>query len=695
MVQEFMGKELKPINAFGAFLGAIAGGLSVWIAFLLGIPQDFIWWMLPIYGIIFAIVGIATNWLAIKMLFRPYKKILFSASPFMGIVALRKPEFAKSISRFVKERTLNDAALTQFFSKNKSSLQEKNCLWMTDSDYTIIDTLFSDDKKLDRITDFIFSAIQGYSTQHSAVIADFIAKHLKDMTVSGKLDPYLPSLRDGIMQNLQEMDLAFYMYRFIKKESEGKKLGSWFSKYADLQTNYLFEILENELTIERIKQFIYQQNEQFLSYISTHSFDDFAGTQVTAGLVQGISEKTGDVLHTAVSPMVKYFEEKEFNPRTKLDELFGGKLAGFIEKHSTYLLDMISQEISSQKGALIEQIKDTIPWYAAPARGHVAPIVDLLVDEELPKFLKQKKGNILSITNTLLEYRLSDLGISQDMLNIAKIEQAVSKVLHSPNMQQSISHFVRVVVDQYAQVPLKSILAVLNITTIQDLVTIVEPLLNPAISYIKFPLLQDDVSALMVDFMKDLIGKITDSIAILDLLAGIDIEKELDGLVKLLIQDTTVMDAVSSLLMSILLKITKDSNFYSDAILQKDMENFIARKMRQDWESLKLACIPLFKRFFQGLNKTLTAETKQAIWSEYLIPAVLDATETNFNTMIHSIDIQKVVEREVNAMHPREIEILFNKFAGRYFIKITLYGWIGVFGGLLSYIIGYILGWFL
>jgi uncharacterized membrane protein YheB (UPF0754 family) len=697
MVQEFIGKELKPINLFGAFLGSIVGGVSVWAASLLGVPREFTWWLFLIYGAIFAVVGIGTNWLAIKMLFRPYKKIVFSFSPFLGIVGARKPEFAKNISRFVKQRTFNDDALTEFFRSNKKNLQEKSSAWIANSDY--LDALFRDEQRLNYIAGFIFSAIQNYITQHSDTTADSIAELLRTLISSGKLDDSLPLLRDAIIQKLYEKDITPYLYNFIKKDVEGKNLGHYtdrFSKALDLQIGRLFETLGNELNPEKIKQLLCEQNDQFVSYIATHSFEDFAGTPITAGLVQGISEKSQDILRAAIGPMVQYFENQDFNPDTKLRDLFNGKIVGFLEKHITYFLDMISQEIGTQRSVLVKQIKDAIPWYAAPAKGHVAPIVDLLMDEELPKFLKQKKEHILSIADSLLEYQVSHLGFNRDTLNGAMIEQALSEVLQSPHLQQSVTHFVQIIVEQYTRlIPLQSILTILNITTVQDLITILDPLLNQGISYIKTKVLQDDASDMLVKCTKELIGKIADGIAVSDILTGIDMEKEFQGFISLLLHDTAAAEGISQLLMDILLNLTKERNFYDDPILRKDLDTFITANLEQDWESLKLASIPLFKMFFQRLNKTITPETKQGIYQEYFIPAILDAGENRFTDIIHSIDIQTVVEREVNAMHPRKIEKLFYRFAGTYFTKITLYGWIGVFGGLLSYVIGCLLGWFL
>jgi hypothetical protein len=392
-----------------------------------------------------------------------------------------------------------------------------------------------------------------------------------------------------------------------------------------------------------------------------------------------------------VSLIAQYIEDKEFNPETKLSELFNGKPAKLLEEHFIAFLDLIAKKISEQKPALIKEIQSAMPWYAAPAYDDVPPIVALLIDVELPKFLKRKQENILGIANSLLEYPLAELNFGNKVLNAAALEQLVADVLNAPRAQESISSFVQAFAESYAKAPLKDALAVLNINSIHDLTSLAEPLLTPALSYIKFRLLQDDVSAHLAASIKQLAVKISDGISVSGLLAQIDLEREMQKLFELLFHDKNFASEISDTLLNVLSDTAKNSDVYNDALLRKDIARFIAEIREDEWEVFARACMPAMKTFFQRLNKTLAPETKRALCNEYLIPATLDAAENHFSDLINSIDVQKVVEREVNAMHPKSIEKLFYKFAGKYFAKIIMYGWIGVFGGLLSYIIGSLL----
>ena len=101
-VEDFMGAELGPITWLGAGLGAGVGVV------LYGVQQQFATLSGPfLYAtipLVYGATGIFTNWIALKMLFRPYEKksLLGLKVPFTpGIVGKRKPFFAKNMSQFV------------------------------------------------------------------------------------------------------------------------------------------------------------------------------------------------------------------------------------------------------------------------------------------------------------------------------------------------------------------------------------------------------------------------------------------------------------------------------------------------------------------------------------------------------------------------------------------------------------------
>ncbi|MDR0568889.1 MAG: DUF445 family protein [Spirochaetaceae bacterium] len=674
MVQDFIGKELKPITVFGAFLGGIAGSVFAAAEHLIGVPRGFVLPIFLLYGLIFAGVGIGTNWLAIKMLFRPYKKILFNVPPFIGVAPARKPEFAKSIAVFIKNQTLRDETLRLFFTANKKALQESIARRITGFDLSI------PDKKIDGIAVFVFSALRDYAIQNSDSIAESIEKYAQDYILTEK--DFFPRIRDYIMRKLRETDPAPYLYAFIAEAVKGKNLGDCFEKPP-----VTAETLLKALTPERIKTVLMGQNARFTAYIETRSFEDFAGIHETDELILRASEKAAAVLRNNAGVIAAYIKDKAFNPDTKLKNMFGGKIAGLLD----YTIDLAIKAVGSQKSVLTKHIADALPWYAITAKPHIAPIVAKLVDEELPAFLKRKKTEILSIVESSLEYRLSDMGFSGDALRREVIEQTLRDILDAPNVRRSIARFAQSVLKQYAKLPLAHTLDLLHIKSVQDLVNAAEPLLNSAVSYISSRLQQDDASAFIDERLKIFIKKTAEAIPLSELFAEIDLEKEMRTITASLRRNTQTMDAVSALLLDILKKAAENGDCYNRDSARKDAARFIADSVKQRETQLQQMCAPLLQTLLRNLHTIIPAETKQAVCEKYLIPAALDAGEKRFKEIIDAIDVRQVVEREVNAMPPAQIEKLFYKFAGVYFTKITIYGWIGLFGGLLSYLIALLL----
>ncbi|MCK4738616.1 MAG: DUF445 family protein [Deltaproteobacteria bacterium] len=66
--------------------------------------------LLPIVG---AVIGWLTNFVAIKLLFRPHKEISFAGVKLQGLIPMRRAEIAKSIAITIEQELLNSEDLAQ------------------------------------------------------------------------------------------------------------------------------------------------------------------------------------------------------------------------------------------------------------------------------------------------------------------------------------------------------------------------------------------------------------------------------------------------------------------------------------------------------------------------------------------------------------------------------------------------------
>jgi uncharacterized membrane protein YheB (UPF0754 family) len=698
MVRDFMGKEMKSINILGAAMGLVIGGLSAAGASFIGVPSAFLWWMFAVYGGIFAAVGIGTNYLAIKMLFKPYKALFSGAKipPFIGVVPARKPEFAKNIGDFVKKKMLGDDALTNSFISNKDAIKNECFKRLRAENYAVINTFLSDPVCIDRIHNAISNTLQSYITANRGKIADAAAQAAAQWVSSGKLYDFIPLVREGIVKKLNESDIALVLANLIEKEIEGKNFGAYkkvIEQFMDMQLKGIFENiaqnLSRDITLDKVKKLIAEHDEQFVSYIANHSIADAAGNEVIDDLIGKITTQIGPMLHSGIAPIIKRLEKEEFSPNKKLDAVFNGALPRVLKKNSRFIIDMVSEKMGAQREILTDEIIGAMPWYTKLWKGHVGPVVNTLLDEKLPAFLKRKRRRLESIIETLLENRLSDLGFDDKSLNIAAIERSVAAVLDSPHVQQGVSRFAGIIIKRLAGLPIQTLLAFINIRSINDVIQVLEPRLSTAVDTARNNLTKDEVTDAVVKAVKNILMSILDTVTVAELAENIDLNKELRGLFTKLMANDTVAQSVSEMIEEMLRLIERDPSFYNDAVLRQDLARFIGRLGgEEEWERVRNAAAQAVKELLSQLNAALSAETKNAVCNDYLLTAILNAAVYNFPALIKSIDVQEVVEREINAMHPAGIERLFYKFAGDYFGKITFYGWIGVFGGLLSYAVG-------
>ncbi len=98
MFQTVGAPEFKFIERSGLYFGFILGLIQMAIWSLLPI-----WWTLPIQGII---VGYVTNYLALKMIFRPQEEKQIFGIKYQGLFHRRQDAVSKEYSRLVAERIL-------------------------------------------------------------------------------------------------------------------------------------------------------------------------------------------------------------------------------------------------------------------------------------------------------------------------------------------------------------------------------------------------------------------------------------------------------------------------------------------------------------------------------------------------------------------------------------------------------------
>ncbi|MDR0656659.1 MAG: DUF445 family protein [Treponema sp.] len=692
MAQGFMGREFKPINAFGAFLGALVGGAGAAAALLFSLPKEFLPWMLPVYAFLFALAGVGTNWIAVKMLFRPYEPLIgnLNRSPFVGVVAAGKPRFAASIAGFVDSRLFNDAMLSRYFSEQKTQLQEYCRKRLEETDYGIINTMFGRETAGSETPGLpMFRFLQGYIREHETGIALHAESMAAGIATSENREEYCRKAGNFIAEKLAEADLAPALYGIFIRAIKGRTV----SHYIEAATPVLERFFRDAFTdfIEgqntgTLKDFAERFNDKFMDYTAAKSFIDMAGSETVDGFKDDLSRFLVTLLQKNSTYFMRQFLEREFAPDRRLKECFNGILPRLLRENIDFFIDLIVKAVKRRRFNIGRAIIEEMPgMLRMVAEDQVQPVVDIIIDEELPQFLKGKREALLAIGDEILENSFSETGFSADSLNYEVLEKIAAALLEASSVYRTFRELVFGIAAMYTETPMAVFLKMFNIVTVQDLMNRAESVLEFMLPELKSCLISagaaDSIGAFAVKVLAGIAGELPAEL----LLENINTEKELENIVSLMRKDPEIKAEVSVLVQTLLANITGEKDWYNAPLLRRDCGVFIRGLTGEDFADAE-ALIPVFMGIFGKLNSVLVPETRASVAS-CLMTAILDALEIRFGNIIRSVNIRDLTEREVNNMHPREIEILFRKFADPYFRKITLYGWIGSFGGILSYLI--------
>lgn len=114
LIQKMVHKELKFLVKSGMYFGFAFGIIQMAMCFLF--PS--IWWVLPAGGFC---VGFLTNWIAVKMMFRPLEPVKVGPFLLQGLFLKRKNEVASDYAATMADRVINSANVAEFIMEGAAS----------------------------------------------------------------------------------------------------------------------------------------------------------------------------------------------------------------------------------------------------------------------------------------------------------------------------------------------------------------------------------------------------------------------------------------------------------------------------------------------------------------------------------------------------------------------------------------------
>lgn len=236
---------------------------------------------------------------------------------------------------------------------------------------------------------------------------------------------------------------------------------------------------------------------------------------------------------------------------------------------------------------------------------------------------------------------------------------------------------------------IKDALNVFNVTKLSDVYDMFEPNINAIVTTLLHNLKRADMEILDVikKLTKDEITtKLLKETTVEDVLKDIDravFLREFQYLERNIKASKQFQESLKIILDNFITSFFKEE-FLNREIFKEDLDAFL-KNVIEEKEQLRGILAPFFKEFILNINEILDLKLKDHML-EIIIDSAFLSVDKKIMDLLHAVDFKKVITKEIQAMHPKELEEMFYSFAGAYFNKLVLYGSLGFIFGLLTLI---------
>jgi len=406
--------------------------------------------------IVGAVIGYITNWLAIKMLFRPHNRIeVFGLHiPFTpGLIPKEKDRIAKSIGTTVGEHLLTSEVLTEVLSGERVNGQIQT--WIRNK----IEALKNSGKTVkDLLADFFGekSELILKSIQHKIsvficdqLVTDTFIEKLTDFIESKIYIKYKDAFQEFITEKVKQFIVKLSTSQELKEELEA--LVSSKLSVFEKDDRSLSEVIPDELT-NVIYSYVNKHKREISEGIGQLLKNPFMKIKLKSAIADIVSKNTSKVVTVFVSPeniaqktisaLDTYFENSENDDsvllvvKTLLDKILKTKVS------------TIFKEIPAEnKKQMLSQLVDALCNYISNSQVH---------------------GRVSDIINNNL--MLSGEGIKENLSSILK--DSIFNLNGNPAFCESIQELTDEIIDAVVNTPVSYILEKVEDETVSKAVDV-------------------------------------------------------------------------------------------------------------------------------------------------------------------------------------------------------------------------------
>ncbi len=688
MVEEFMGEELKPINYFGAFLGGITGA---------GIGAV----SLSAYAnpILYGLVGVATNYLAIKMLFQPYTPLKigkFKIPLSQGVLPANKAKMALKMSDFVDEFMLNGTSIEDFFTNNSKSLKAFITKQLSEDNYAIVDKLLHQNSNTSDISNKAVSLLFTFLEKNETMIAQKVFTLTR--SYYDKRSEYKTFFTRFLVNKAMQVDLSTFLYEqfeyFVNQEQSLRFLSTDIEKefiyLRDAKFDDLLSILSKE---EQLQKVLIQLEPNFQSFLQTNSLNEILGTEIKASLGKHANIALINLFygHGSINELLNFFTKGEFGKHTQLSDMINGMLPEIIERNLNRIIEeVVLPTLRENKKVIRKEILKKVPFGAGwVVKRDIDKTIDIILDEKVPHFIEEKLEEINRIIKTFLNTKIVNLGYQDNIIKQKKVDDLISTILSSTNFNTALQKSMYIFIEHFFTLKLVDILELFHIKSLLDIYTLFQVPIQHILQAF-FKNISTEKQAIFATFntliIETILPDILNHVKIKSLLKDVDKEMLLQEFAFLQdnLRASPALEEALNKLVGSFMGVFIEEEFLDTKVLQKDLKHFL-KEVIQDKEALRTVLVPFFTKFLEHINAMLDTKLKDHSL-QIIIDAAFESIQSNIAELINAVDFKKVITKEINEMHPKELEDMFYSFAGKYFNKLILYGSLGFFFGLFTLI---------
>ncbi|KOM96026.1 hypothetical protein ACP49_01275 [Clostridium botulinum] len=405
-----------------------------------------------IASIIGGIIGYLTNWIAIKMLFRPYeeKRIFGMKVPFTpGLIPKEKTRIAKSVGNAIGEHLLSSEIIVK--SLCSENMNNRLKIWIRQKVYSLITTKKTLEDKFKEFLDYKYDY---FINALKASLSKLTINNLKNEKNRDKVKQIIKIKLDKILSLKGNHITNNYIYKQIKRgliNNTNEYLKS--NNFKEVLKSLIIENIKDEEVLNKkigniipnnftsnIKVYVYRKKDNLSNYINEMLKEE--------GNINKLKNILREVINNNVNSFMSMFID--VNAISDKTIVF---LEGYLQREETKeeMVSLVNKSIDKILDTDLQDIIENIP------ENNKDVIVDETVDILCQKF--QNTEMILEMIEKIESHfqgknSLNDI-IEKININPYKfINSIIDKFIDNENFEAIINNLISDIIENFMKTPI-------------------------------------------------------------------------------------------------------------------------------------------------------------------------------------------------------------------------------------------------